>query len=263
MLILTPDRNVHRRDYSIVFGPEAERYKRALDNHGKLSDRFNSTIHKINVARPMARRRAQTLDIIDSVPSGTLDGVTFFMHGWPKGIQCGFRLNDAKTFVDHLVPKLRDGVGTAVSMPLIINLFCCLTGDVPGSGNSDAKKLGPGGDGGFADRVRDELCRAGYPWVKVYAHTTKGHSTRNPFVRVMHGDGSPVGGDGGRFAIPPPKRGAPSPMWKAWKAALWTTKGSRWQRGQLLFGGSRKDFRFLAPFMTTAELHAELINTKR
>jgi len=147
-------------------------------------------------------------------------------------------------------------------------LYCCLTGF----------SLNIAGDGGFADKLRDAFCEAGMTWVKVYAHTTAGHTTRNPYVRIFEGQGSPIGGIGGQLLVQPGAK-----LWKTWRSALWSQgvyskKKSRWIRipesisevsSSVTLGYGRQkqeavrahNFRFLAPFMTIQELHNALLNT--
>ena len=251
-LIFTPDRDKTRRDYSLVFKPEAEKFARV---HADL----DCEIHEIDVSKNMAARRRQTMGIVNE--SGNIDGIAMFMHGWSRGIQCGLRLQDVKAFAEAVADNTQCGKYPEEKLEVI--LYCCLTADAPGGDKAQQKQSGPGGDGGFADRVRDEFCKVGLPWIEVFAHTTKGHSTRNPYVRSFNGDGSPLGAVDGQWVVRPPAKGAPSPLWKAWRDALWS-KGA-FERGTFRAGSftcARKDFRFHVPFMTTEELHSALYDAQ-
>lgn len=146
------------------------------------------------------------------------DRLAFFCHGWATGIQFGIGL-------EHL-----DELAAACSQPPIVTLYACSTG----SG-------GDGGNGKFADAMRDALCVAGSPWCRVDAHTTKGHTTRNPYVRRFDGLGSPVGGQGGQWIVAPPTEGGNRVLWKKWVAAL------------------RTDFRFRFPELEISEIHRYLL----
>lgn len=271
-LIIRPDRNSHgMRDYTGAFKPESQRFAKAIPGR--------DTVLEIDVSRGMATRKKQLFTALDKFAEdgSEFDSVAFFMHGWPTGIQCGLRLNDAAALVEKLVggPMPLVTGGMYADEVIVIPLYCCLTGHDPKAGRAAQKAEGPGGDGGFADRIRDELCKAGRPYCKVYAHTTKGHATRNPFVRTYVGDGSMIGGVDGQWVVPPPKRGRPSPHWGTWRKALWTKKGSVFDAKKMMkmkvtmedllptmATGAKKpfkrDLRFLAPYMTSGQILNEL-----
>jgi hypothetical protein len=144
--------------------------------------------------------------------------IAFFCHGWKSGVQFGFGFQH----VDSLAACI------AQSCPYdspIVPLYACSTGDGPGVG----------GDLGFADALRDALCRAGATWCQVFAHTTAGHATENPYVRRFSGSGSPSGGIGGSWIVTPK-----SDRWSRWVKSL---KG---------------DLRLRYPLMSDAEIHEEL-----
>jgi len=263
-LIITGDRNTHgKKDFTGAFKPEADRFARVVPG-------VHHTV-RIDVSKSMPGRRADLYTVFKELNDDAMmfNDVAFFMHGWSKGIQCGVSREDVGNLAQLLLPITANGKDA--DHPLHIILYCCLTGDVPGSPKENQTKDGPGGDGGFADRVRDEFCKAGRPWVKVYAHTTAGHTTRNIWVRSFEGKGSTIGAVDADWLVRPAKSGRPSPLWGAWKDALWS-KG-KFANGNLidypgylfktppytLTGKAlRKDFRFFVPFMTIEELHAEL-----
>ncbi len=139
-----------------------------------------------------------------------------FSHGWRTGIQFGFSLAN----VDELAVELARGC-TSVR----VALYCCSTGSGPGVG----------GDGGFADMLRDALCRAGAVDCQVDAHDRAGHTTKNPYVVRFMGQGSATGGQGGQWIVAPKSK-----LWGRWVRAL------------------RGDLRFRFPLMDVAAIHAEL-----
>ncbi|MBK7153843.1 MAG: hypothetical protein IPH72_19025 [Sandaracinaceae bacterium] len=57
-----------------------------------------------------------------------------------------------------------------------------------------------GGDGGFADQLRDALAAHGLTG-HVDAHAKPGHTTKNPHLRRFHMDGGP--GVGGEWLVEP------------------------------------------------------------
>lgn len=152
--------------------------------------------------------------ILDAIAEHKPDHVAFFCHGWATGIQFGFGMAHVK--------QLAEDIAT-IDRPTV-TLYCCLTADGPTDG-----------DGGFADALRDALCQAGAVNCRVDAHTTAGHTTRNPRVRRFDGLGSAHGGTGGQWIVMP-------------QSALW----GRWVRAL------RGDLRFRFPGMEIAEIHEEL-----
>lgn len=146
-----------------------------------------------------------------------IDLVAFFCHGWKTGIQLGFNNNNVGELADYLV-------NIASGDDLIVALYCCSVAD----GGQD-------GEGGFADKLRDALCKRGCINARVTGHYTAGHTTHNPYVRVFAGEGSKYGGTGG-YRLVSPK----SVLWGPWKRALKT------------------DFRLRFPTMPISEIHEEL-----
>jgi hypothetical protein len=120
------------------------------------------------------------------------------------------------------------------SLVPVVALYCCSTG---AASSADAYAEF-GGDGGFADRLRDALCVAGGVHCTVDAHTTAGHTTMNPYVRRFEGRGSRVGGVGG-FDLVSPKSGD---LWRRWRRALRETS-----------------LRYRFPVMSVAEIHDWLL----
>lgn len=219
-LLLTPDRNTGgRRDWSGAFKPEAEGFCRT---HAIPL----SAIRTINVGVPWAARRRETLSRICSIdPPGPLECVAFFCHGWMRGFQLGF---DRTT-----VQPLADAIAMRSTKSVVVPLYCCSTGDDP---QDDPLSAVGTGDDSFADRLRDALCKAGAVHCKVTAHTTAAHVTRNPYVVVFEGHGSPVGGVGGVAPVVPGK-----PAWRPWVRALQSTT-----------------LRYRFPFMSLGAIQGEL-----
>ena len=63
-------------------------------------------------------------------------------------------------------------------------LYACSTA----KGENTAQDMeAVGGDGGFTDRLRDLLCQAGAVDYQVDAHSTAGHTMKNPYVRRFQG----------------------------------------------------------------------------
>ena len=205
-----------KRDASAVFRPEARALVRMRGGQAIAADN----------RRPMHERRDRLLTSIASVAGDGHGSIAIFCHGWASGIQLGPRLRWGKARtreVDELAEAIRACCGDA---PTVV-LYACSTG-------TWWRRSAPGGDGGFADELRDALCRAGAEGCMIYAHDRLGHATRCPYVRVFRGDSSHVGGE---WLI-----GPGSALWPAWRMALW----------------GAGDLRLRFPFMSREELESEL-----
>lgn len=257
MIVVTPDRNVHSKDFTGAFEPESQAFMRIVPGKHALI--------KFDASKSMSTRRGQVFDALIQFKGLPYAGVAFFCHGWHNGIQAGVRLAQIPELV-RLVCEATT-TGEAATDMLYVPLYCCSTaakGDVPEAASET------GGDGGFADTMRDIFCLQGKPWVRVYGHTTRGHTTMNSQVRVFEGKGSTIGGNGGEVLVrqPPPK----NPLWPVWTAACagkapfdkgTMPQPAAWAAGRRSPAGTmdRKFLRFAAPFMTIAELHGVLAPT--
>ncbi len=212
-LIFTGDRNAPgKKDWSHAFRPEALAFM-------KLRKVPAERLCVIDVSAPSAARRAAVIAALNAPRTEPLELIAFFCHGLRSGLQLGHGNQSA----GELAAAIR-----ACSRPDVrVALYAC----------SAAGGEGPGGDGGFADVLRDALCAAGATDCRVDAHETAGHTTQNPRVRRFEGGGSPVGGTGGAWLVQPG-----SLLWKPWVRAL---------RGSTL--------RFRFPTMSAAEIHRELL----
>jgi hypothetical protein len=93
-----------------------------------------------------------------------------------------------------------------------IVLYACDTARDSDGLREDDKLTGPGGSGGFASRLFVDLHGRGLTGVRVYAHSTAGHTTRNPYLRVWRDDADLHNGD---WLIEPG-----SDLWRAWVRGL-------------------------------------------
>ncbi len=220
-VILVPTTNeAGKKDVTGGFAPEAKRYADILRKQG-----CNVIEVAIDNTQPIAKRRAQSLAALKEASSTSpLNLIACFCHGWRDGVQVGFT---------------RKTLSELSSLPLtsdvLVALYCCSTGEDAGKRDVGAPGVG---DGSFADTLRDALCAAGKVNCRVVAHTTVGHTTRNPNALFFDGLGSSVGGTGGLAPVTP-KHG----LWKTWRARLW----------------GDTDFRFRFPQMSIAEIHAALL----
>lgn len=216
-VVLLPDRNKPlRNDFGGAFQPEAVRFIK----HHNLPCKATC----ISIGKPFGVRG---IDVTKALVGHTepLDTVAFFCHGYSRSIQLGFTRADVDNLARVLAP-----VSTS---DLRVVLYSCTVGSwIKGT---------PGGDGGFADLLRDALCRHGVIDCQVDAHTTGGHCTENPFVRRFRGKGSPVGGVGGEWIVEKGKE-----LWARWVTLMKMKSGT---------------LRFDFPFMSQAEIHQHILDS--
>lgn len=219
-LVFTGDRNAPDKpaDYTGAFLPEALAFMR---HHG-----ISTSNHlRVDLGKVENVRRQQVYDFIrrKTTEFGVINSYVFFCHGLTRKIQLGIRIPDLENFA-NLVKNSAGPGATAVT----IALYCCSTGDGPGVG----------GDNGFADLLRDALCKVGLVNSVVMAHVVSGHTTKNSQKKLFEGRGSPVGGTGGTWIVAPK-----SELSKKWRTAVTGTSS----------------LRFRVPFMTIEEIHKELV----
>jgi hypothetical protein len=222
-LIFAPKYNTGAKsDATGAFQPEARRYMQLrgggrivhIDNRGSERERAESVMREI---------------LIGAGNGQPWNAIAFFCHGLPRSIQLGFNLSNVR----HLARCIAETSTRDVCVPLYA---CSTASTLP---RLLAMGKGPGGDGGWADELRDALCREGATRCRVMGHDRLGHTTRNPYVRFFDGAGSPVGGQGGEYVVRPPTREA-NTLWDMWRTALKT------------------DLRFHFPHMEIAQIHAAL-----
>lgn len=226
-----------KRDATGAFIPQAK----AFCEHHEVPEE-NLILIDNTKSKPWMRNKVIEHILGADIPADEdpLDAVVFFCHGWKSGIQFGF--SNGKKDIDPLAKAIADRSIEVEMMEErlftpVIPLYCCSTGrDADRESEDDLEVFG--GEGGFADSLRDGLCRAGAIYCRVLAHTTAGHTTQNPHVREFLGNGRSLGGEGGSYIIPKknPKH------FRAW-------------RKQLL---EDSDFRFDFPFMTTEEIQLQI-----
>jgi hypothetical protein len=198
---------------------DAREFKREAERHAE----YLSVMHGFEVVlRPFdnsqankLRRRREVESLIRAQP---IDVFALFGHGLERSIQTGHDLASAATLADALSMGRKR---------IVVTLYACEA--------ADTNTKGPGGDGGFADVLRDLLAERGVTG-HVDAHTTTGHTTKNPHVRRFWSNGV-AAGTGGDWLVAPG-----SPKWRKWVAALKST------------GDMRNAF----PFLTPAEIDAKL-----
>jgi hypothetical protein len=208
--------------------PEFERESRAFAKHHgiPISDRL-----LFDNGHPMAARRAQVT--ARAQKERGIEAFVIACHGWcppgtpqhpvhSTGLQLGWEIG----MIHDLAALIKDA---CVPCP-VIPLYCCSVGADNDPGTPE-KGPGPGGAAGFADGLRWELLRIGVK-ATIFAHSTRGPTMRNPYVRRF----SPDDTIGGEWVVEPE-----SELWIAWQHAL-----------------DHTDMRLRFPFMTQEAIEAEL-----
>lgn len=192
-----------KKDAKYVFIPEAEKFSYF---HGENEDTYLIGMD-CRWRNKKWKRHMKVLDAIETFPN-QIDSVSFFCHGWPKGIQFGFNgKRHAKALGEVLMKK---------NVKKVI-LYAC----------SCAK---PKKHGNFAEWLAE------YSGAEVYAHTTKGPATFNPYVNRLIKD-KDINLFNGLIIAPK------TPLWPLWRKEL----------------KQSETFRFEFPFMTITEIKNRLL----
>lgn len=222
--------------YSLAFvigngdgSPEFMRQAAAWKKYHEKQRRVVKVIKLAIADRPLDARYASVAAALkaNANPVDCLEQVAFFCHGWSSGIQ---------VVPGNKIKKFAKAIEEYVGNEILLTLYCCTTGSDTDPKTSEMKDTGkPGGDGGFADLLRDALCAEGITNCQVDAHTTAGHTTKNPYVRRFEGHDLSTGGVGGQWIVSPNSK-----QWRKWKVTLDT------------------GLRFEFPFMSFYSIHTYL-----
>lgn len=195
LLCLVPDTNTPgKKDVTGAFAPEALAFARY---HKKPS-----AIVRFPARPDYGVRRSACTRAIRMV-RGELDVLAFFCHGWRDGIQAGFRIANVRALASLIADH--------VTVDGHVVLYACEAARDADDEDEDDLVGGPGGDGGFADELRD-ACETLGRRVTVTAHATAGHCTWNPYVRYF---APGCMGRGGHWVVEPN-----SALWRPWVRAL-------------------------------------------
>jgi hypothetical protein len=219
ILAFVPDKDTPgKADVSGAFYPEALKFVR---HHGGIS----ADVRRFPSTGPLEQRRAAIAKVLrENGP--TLTALAFFCHGFRHGIQAGY--------TKSTVLSLASFVATRCTTQSHVILYACDTGRDSDEDTQDDRAPGPGGEGGFADALRD-ACEALNRQTTIVAHTTRGHATTNPHARFFKPG---TGGVGGEWFIEPGSR-----WWPKWRTELYAPFST---------------LRFRFPFMTPEAIQHEL-----
>lgn len=205
----------------------SKEFRREADRFLAFHHLGPESVYRFDAGVPHPDRAPGVLRAIEARQD--LELVAILSHGWEKGIQPGFTMRN--------VGALAQALARASRPTLAVVLYCCSTA----GGEMPTDRDAPGGDGGFADALRDALCAAGVTQGHVDGHITVGHCCRNPYARRFFGTGTTAPGKGGRYIVEPK-----SALWPQWVRAL-----------------SDTDLRFRFPLMTLNDVQAELMAEAR
>ena len=229
ILVIHSSKNVKgRHDATGAFIPEAEKF-------AKLQNVPKENIVGINcIGTGKKKRRDEVVKALFS-SDRLWDAICFFGHGWPRGIQFGYGLDQ--------IDELAFNITATSTFSVKVMLYACLAAENDVRDNvKAADELGPATDGGFADELRDELYRLGVIKGWVDGHKTAGHTSWNPYVVRFRSDAvmsELYGAVGGAWLVQPG-----SEYWNKWVNKMKGNTG----------------FRYRVPFMTELEIRAELAN---
>lgn len=187
-----------KKDVTGAFKPEAIRWAKI---HG------DSKIIGFDNRMSKRARRNSIAEKLSRYKGCKLDQVAIFCHGWKRGIQTGHTTAN----VDHLARLLHE----CMAKDGVVSLYCCDTARDLDKNNKDDLTPGIGGDGGFADQLRDALVFYGMEGGWVDGHTVTAHTTKTPFVRRFLNTQAAKGVGGGGWIVVPR-----TDLWNDWKQTL-------------------------------------------
>ncbi len=175
-----------------------------------------------------ASKRRQVIDALDAQSvTEPWSLVVFINHGWDTGIQMGFNIRSEPQA--QRTREMLQLIAERSRTDLVLPIYGC-----------DTAKGENGGEGHFADFVRDTLRDFGLANCRIDGHTVAGKAMECPHVRRFEGSGR-----GGEWIIDPgPEPLNPSDSFNAWKHAL------------LERGADSLKLRY--PLMSTAAIRAEV-----
>ena len=218
ILVLHASENTHDNDAGGAFIPEAINFNKHRTAQGDTVQ-----VIPFKNSLPQGKRLDEFLKLIDG--ANPFDAFVYLGHGLRNGLpSAGLTQASRKRFTDLLIKKAKN------KKSLYVTLFACSAAETT-TGQ-------PGGEGGFADKVRDDLVDAGFTQGWIDAHSVPGHATQNSMLRRFYLSKEQEA-SGGSWLVAPG-----SPEFAQWRKKL----NSPWKKDP---------FRFNFPYMTATQVLAE------
>jgi len=219
ILVLHASKDSTKPDATGAFIPESINFTKHRESLGDVVQNigFDNTL-------PQAKRVKEFLKLIENADD--FDAFVYIGHGLRTSLpSCGVTMANRKQFTDLLFKKSKS------KTKLFVTLFACSAAETM------TKQLD--GEGGMADKIRDDLVALGVVNGWCDAHPTPGHTTQNSLVKRFYFSIEEKD-KGAQYIIPPG-----SPEFSVWRKKL----NSKWRDDP---------FRFDFPYMSSTEIHTEL-----
>jgi Domain of unknown function (DUF4157) len=119
-----------------------------------------------------------TVDPATAAAAGKIRTIAIFAHGTPTWCSAGVTVGNAAGIFTAIAPKLASNV--------TVILYTCNSARGTEEDEEWVKgTMDPGGKGSLAELVRDTLLDQKVDAASVWGHTTTGHTSRNPALRVF------------------------------------------------------------------------------
>jgi len=223
ILVLHASVNSHGHDATGAFIPEGINFNKHRTSKG-------DTVQLIPYDNSLApgKRLEPFLKLIEN--ANPFDAFVYLGHGLRNGLpSVGMTQANRKKFTDLLIKKAKN------KKSLYVTLYAC--------SSAETTTGQVGGEGGFADKIRDDLVDAGFTQGWVDAHSVAGHATQNSMLRRFYLSKEQAA-SGGTWLVAPG-----SPEFAQWRKKL----NSKWKDDP---------FRFDFPYMTAAEVLAACTKSK-
>ena len=215
-------------DKVVVYLSEGEGSAEFMISANRIAQSIGAEVHRARNAEEIL----QAVRAHQSISRLILAGHGSSRDFWRPGT-AGIRLErdslpewvSVGTFAAEIAPRLSAGA--------VIGLAGCSAAANPGESNDVNQKLGPGGENGFAAKLRDALAsQSGIATgIEVRAHSTVGHLSHNPFARVFRVSASEVGRPGVAVIDEMWGQDAHSTRWEQWRDTFRGDLAEQWISG--------------------------------
>lgn len=219
ILVVHASKDTDKPDASAAFIPESINFTKHRESLGDVVQNigFDNSLSQ-------TKRFQEFLKLIDG--ANNFDAFVYIGHGLRTGLpSCGTTMSNRKQLTDLLFKKSKS------KTKLFVTLFACSAAETM------TKQLD--GEGGMADKIRDDLVALGMTGAWCDAHPVPGHTTQNSLVKRFYINNEQKD-HGAQYLIAPG-----SPEFSVWRKKL----NSKWRDDP---------FRFDFPYMSSTEIHTEL-----